>query len=151
MLGQCSLSSSCSTGVMPCKAARRLPIEKRRWLCHRRHSWVSSRGAPDRRGGTRGPLTEIVRYQLSCSARRHFERLESFRAGVLAISDALWHFIPVFGKGMSVAAQEAVILDRLLAEDVPMKRLASLPSKAPSRSCSALNHGSACAEDITIN
>ena len=43
---------------------------------------------------------------------------------MLAISDALWHFIPVFGKGMSVAAQEAVILDRLLAEDVPMKRLA---------------------------
>jgi hypothetical protein len=52
---------------------------------------------------------------------------------VLAIGDALCHFIPVFGKGMSVAAQEAVILDRLLAEDVPMKRLASLPSKAPSR------------------
>ena len=70
---------------------------------------------------------------------------------MLSIGDALWHFIPVFGKGMSVAAQEAVILDRLLAEDVPMKRLASLPSKAPSRSCSALNHGSACAEDITIN
>jgi hypothetical protein len=52
---------------------------------------------------------------------------------VLAIGDAPCHFIPVFGKGMSVAAQEAVILDRLLAEDVPMKRLASLPSKAPSR------------------
>ena len=32
MLGQCSLSSSCSTGAMPCEAARRLPIEKRRWL-----------------------------------------------------------------------------------------------------------------------
>jgi flavin-dependent dehydrogenase len=47
---------------------------------------------------------------------------------VLAIGDALCHFIPVFGKGMSVAAQEAVILDRLLAEDV-LKRLASLPSK----------------------
>ena len=33
---------------------------------------------------------------------------------MLAIGDALCHFIPVFGKGMSVAAQEAVILDRLL-------------------------------------
>ena len=32
MPGRCSLSSSCSTGVMPSEGARRLPIEKRRWL-----------------------------------------------------------------------------------------------------------------------
>jgi 2-polyprenyl-6-methoxyphenol hydroxylase-like FAD-dependent oxidoreductase len=70
------------------------------------------------------PLTDIVRYQLPCSTRRHFERLESFPAGLLAIGDALCRFNPVFGQGMSVAAQEAVILDRLLAEDVPMERLA---------------------------
>ena len=43
---------------------------------------------------------------------------------MLTIGDALCHFIPVFGKGMSVTAEEAVILDRLLAEDLPMKRLA---------------------------
>jgi 2-polyprenyl-6-methoxyphenol hydroxylase-like FAD-dependent oxidoreductase len=70
------------------------------------------------------PLTDIVRYQLPCSIRRHFERLESFPAGLLAIGDALCRFNPVFGQGMSVAAQEAVILDRLLAEGVPMERLA---------------------------
>jgi 2-polyprenyl-6-methoxyphenol hydroxylase-like FAD-dependent oxidoreductase len=70
------------------------------------------------------PLTDIVRYQLPCSTRRHFERLESFPAGLLAIGDALCRFNPVFGQGMSVAAQEAVILGRLLAEDVPMERLA---------------------------
>ena len=70
------------------------------------------------------PVTDIVRYQLPCSIRRHFERLESFPAGLLAIGDALCRFNPVFGQGMSVAAQEAVILDRLLAEDVPMERLA---------------------------
>ena len=70
------------------------------------------------------PVTDIVRYQLPCSTRRHFERLESFPAGLLAIGDALCRFNPVFGQGMSVAAQEAVILDRLLAEDVPMERLA---------------------------
>src|SRR6185503_15719491 len=62
------------------------------------------------------PLTDIVRYQLPCSIRRHFERLESFPAGLLATGDALCRFNPVFGQGMSVAAQEAVILDRLLAE-----------------------------------
>jgi len=70
------------------------------------------------------PLTDIVRYQLPCSIRRHFERLESFPAGLLATGDALCRFNPVFGQGMSVAAQEAVILDRLLAEDIPMARLA---------------------------
>ncbi len=71
------------------------------------------------------PLTDIARYQLPCSTRRHFERLESFPAGLLAIGDALCRFNPVFGQGMSVAAQEAVLLDRLLAEDTPMERLAS--------------------------
>ena len=70
------------------------------------------------------PVTDIVRYQLPCSTRRHFERLECFPAGLLAIGDALCRFNPVFGQGMSVAAQEAVILDRLLAAGVPRERLA---------------------------
>lgn len=70
------------------------------------------------------PLTDIVRYRLPCSTRRHFERLESFPAGLLPIGDALCRFNPVFGQGMSVAAQEAVILDRLLAEDIAPDRLA---------------------------
>jgi len=70
------------------------------------------------------PLTDIVRYQLPCSARRHFERLEAFPEGLLVTGDALCRFNPVFGQGMSVAAQEAVILERLLAEDVPMACLA---------------------------
>jgi 2-polyprenyl-6-methoxyphenol hydroxylase-like FAD-dependent oxidoreductase len=70
------------------------------------------------------PLTDIVRYQLPCSTRRHFERLEAFPEGLIVTGDALCRFNPVFGQGMSVAAQEAVILERLLAEDVPMERLA---------------------------
>lgn len=70
------------------------------------------------------PLTDIVRFKLPCSTRRHFERLESFPAGLLVTGDALCRFNPVFGQGMSVAAQEAVILERLLAEGVPMERLA---------------------------
>jgi 2-polyprenyl-6-methoxyphenol hydroxylase-like FAD-dependent oxidoreductase len=116
------------------------PIEKQRWLLSigGNHGdappddraafmdFVKSLRTPTIYDAVRDarPLTDIVRYQLPCSTWRHFERLESFPAGLLATGDALCRFNPVFGQGMSVAAQEAVILDRLLAEDVPMERLA---------------------------
>ncbi len=116
------------------------PIEKQRWLLSvgGNHGdappgdraafmdFVRSLRTPTIHDAVRNarPLTDIVRYQLPCSTRRHFEHLEAFPAGLLAIGDALCRFNPVFGQGMSVAAQEAVILERLLAEDVPMERLA---------------------------
>jgi 2-polyprenyl-6-methoxyphenol hydroxylase-like FAD-dependent oxidoreductase len=67
---------------------------------------------------------DIVRYRLPASTRRHFERLETFPAGLLAVGDAVCRFNPVFGQGMSVAAQEAVILRRLLQENIPAGQLA---------------------------
>jgi 2-polyprenyl-6-methoxyphenol hydroxylase-like FAD-dependent oxidoreductase len=116
------------------------PIEKQRWLLSiggNHGDWppgdragfmdfVRSLRTPTIHDSVRDarPLTDIVRYQLPCSIRRHFERLESFPAGLLVTGDALCRFNPIFGQGMSVAAQEAVILDRLLAEDVPTERLA---------------------------
>jgi 2-polyprenyl-6-methoxyphenol hydroxylase-like FAD-dependent oxidoreductase len=116
------------------------PIEKQRWLLSigGNHGdappgdragfmdFVKSLRTPTIHDAVRDarPLTDIVRYQLPCSTRRHFERLEAFPAGLLATGDALCRFNPVFGQGMSVAAQEAVILDRLLAEDIPIERLA---------------------------
>jgi 2-polyprenyl-6-methoxyphenol hydroxylase-like FAD-dependent oxidoreductase len=63
------------------------------------------------------PTADVVRFRLPASTRRHFERLESFPVGLLTIGDAVCRFNPIFGQGMSVAAQEAVILDRLLQED----------------------------------
>jgi 2-polyprenyl-6-methoxyphenol hydroxylase-like FAD-dependent oxidoreductase len=116
------------------------PIEKQRWLLSvgANHGdappgdragfmdFVRSLRTPTIYDAVRDarPLTDIVRYQLPCSTRRHFERLEAFPAGLLVIGDALCRFNPVFGQGMSVAAQEAVILERLLAEGVPKERLA---------------------------
>jgi 2-polyprenyl-6-methoxyphenol hydroxylase-like FAD-dependent oxidoreductase len=70
------------------------------------------------------PTADIVRFRLPASSRRHFERLETFPTGLLTIGDVICRFNPVFGQGMSVATQEAVILDHLLQDEMPMDRLA---------------------------
>jgi hypothetical protein len=57
---------------------------------------------------------EIVRFLLPASVRRHFEQLARFPRGLIMIGDAICRFNPIFGQGMSVAAQEAVVLNRLL-------------------------------------
>jgi 2-polyprenyl-6-methoxyphenol hydroxylase-like FAD-dependent oxidoreductase len=75
------------------------------------------------------PVGDIFRYLLPCSTRRHFENLPRFPRGLLPVGDAICRFNPVFAQGMSVAAQEAVILNRLIstrAADIdPLDGLAS--------------------------
>jgi len=71
-------------------------------------------------------LGDIARYAFPTSVRRHFERLPSFPRGLLPIGDAICVFNPVYGQGMSVAAQEAVLLRKLLTHmgargDVPAR------------------------------
>jgi 2-polyprenyl-6-methoxyphenol hydroxylase-like FAD-dependent oxidoreductase len=60
--------------------------------------------------------------------RRHFEKSHAFPRGLLPIADAICRFNPVYGQGMSVAAQEACllrqILERLRNEDDPLAVLA---------------------------
>jgi 2-polyprenyl-6-methoxyphenol hydroxylase-like FAD-dependent oxidoreductase len=62
---------------------------------------------------------EIVRYGFRDNVLRHFERLEVFPRGLVAIGDAICRFNPVYGQGMSVAAQEACLLRELLADRSP--------------------------------
>jgi 2-polyprenyl-6-methoxyphenol hydroxylase-like FAD-dependent oxidoreductase len=59
-------------------------------------------------------LGEIARFGFPASVRRHFDRLEEFPRGFLPFGDAVCRFNPVYGQGMSVAAQEACLLHGLL-------------------------------------
>lgn len=59
---------------------------------------------------------EIVRYAFPRSVWRHFEQMPDFPLGLLPFGDAICVFNPVYGQGMSVAAQEALLLRRLLAQ-----------------------------------
>jgi 2-polyprenyl-6-methoxyphenol hydroxylase-like FAD-dependent oxidoreductase len=58
-------------------------------------------------------ITPIVRHRFTGSARVHWERLTLPR-GLLLLGDAACHFNPLFGQGMSAAAQQALVLKQLL-------------------------------------
>jgi 2-polyprenyl-6-methoxyphenol hydroxylase-like FAD-dependent oxidoreductase len=54
------------------------------------------------------------RYANPASVWHRFDRLGEFPRGLLPIGDSICHFNPVYGQGMSVAAQEARLLNQLL-------------------------------------
>ncbi len=56
-----------------------------------------------------------LRYRFPSSTRRHFERLPNHPPGLVTIGDAIASFNPIYGQGMSVAAQEALALHHALA------------------------------------
>lgn len=74
----------------------------------------------------------ISRYVFPQSLRRHFERVQNFPRGLLPFGDAVCVFNPIYGQGMSVAAQEAVLLRRVLARSkADNDPLAALGTLAP--------------------
>jgi 2-polyprenyl-6-methoxyphenol hydroxylase-like FAD-dependent oxidoreductase len=58
---------------------------------------------------------EFLPYAFPASRRRRFDRI--LPEGLLPFGDAICRFNPIYGQGMTVAAQEAGLLRRLLAEN----------------------------------
>ncbi|GAA2385794.1 FAD-binding monooxygenase [Streptomyces glaucosporus] len=73
---------------------------------------------------TAEPLDRPVKMRYPASVRHHYEKLGRHLGGFLVAGDALCSFNPAYGQGMTAAAQQAILLRKLLAEgtdDLPRR------------------------------
>src|SRR5262245_471041 len=61
------------------------------------------------------PITPIRSYRNTENRLRHYEEMSSFPGGLVLLGDSVCAFNPVYGQGMTVAAMDAMELDRLLS------------------------------------
>src|SRR5260221_7576724 len=119
-----------------------MPVENNRWmlaLAGRNGDWPpgDEKGFMDFTRSLRMPtvynaikgakrLGQISRFGFVESIWRHFERLETMPRGLIPIGDVICRFNPVYGQGMTVAVQEASLLQRLLRTSTERDPLARL-------------------------
>lgn len=65
------------------------------------------------------PLTPIRGYRTPTNTWRHFERLPRWPRGLIALGDAVCHYNPIYGQGMSAAAVSAAALETSLRTGGP--------------------------------
>ena len=107
-----------------------LPIEGERWLVvfGGMHGEVAPEDPGDRLDYARDlpspeiadvleasdPLGPTVTHRFPASQRRHVERMKRFPVGWVLLGDAVASFNPIYGQGMTSAAQQAAALGRAL-------------------------------------
>lgn len=65
------------------------------------------------------PLDDPVRYRFVAGVRRRFDKLPDSPDGFLVVGDGVCSLNPIYGQGMSVAAEQALTLQRHLAHGPP--------------------------------
>jgi 2-polyprenyl-6-methoxyphenol hydroxylase-like FAD-dependent oxidoreductase len=59
-------------------------------------------------------IGDIARFRMPCSVRCAYHQLDCFPRGLIPLGDSACRFPPIFGQGMSVAAQECCVLAGLI-------------------------------------
>lgn len=68
------------------------------------------------------PLDDPVTFRFPTSVRRRYEKLDRFPERLLVMGDAAASFSPIYAQGMTVAAQESLILRDQLRHGLPRPR-----------------------------